>query len=305
MKKMLSCLCLLLLVNHSACDRSPKWGKVAVGKDSDGHWEAFLENNRISVRYGFKMSGENQEGMITRFVHKDYRNENIAGHLLDAAAHRGLITDAVVVEDGAAIKTIRITWEATPQSKSKFPGTAVSDISIFPDSEFIRIDYHSYCFPHVCDIGAPGGLDCPTTDTTCGGRYVIYGAHAWQETRAGMTVDSLINHPNPHHRVTDDLYPLYPNPLIDRDWGETPMDYQGWYIMGVYAPENGRGYGRIMPAETVPYIKLLWNKGFELFPCWRSDPEPHTEYLFVVTRGEKDIIETGKRLVDRAIREGV
>jgi len=280
------------------CAQSGNWGNVSVGKDSEDRWEATLENTRISVRYGFRMK-EYAEGMITDFIIKDFPDENVAGNTMDAAAHRGELINAVVVKDSPEVKTVRLEWDPTPTKK--FKGPAVSEVSIFPESPYIKIDYLSYCFPHVCDIGSPGGIRGKVTDASTGGTYVIYGAEEWQKARAKITDPELRNHPNEHHRVTDDLYPLYPKPLIDRGWGETPMSYKGWYIMGVYNEKNGRGYGRILPVAAVPYIKLLWNKGFELFPFWRTKPEPHTEYLFVVEKGPDEIISFGKSLVDMQV----
>ncbi len=282
-----------------SCSSDSSWGRIAAGKDAENRWEASLENQQIQVRYGFKLSGKSEEGMITHFIHKNFPDENAAGHLLDAAAHRGLITEAKILTDRSEIKTLQVTWQPTPAMKDRHPGPAVSEVSIFPNSRFLRIDYKSYCFPHVCDIGAPGGLDCPTTNDSCGGQYVFYGQEAWQKIRLSISADSLRNHPNPHHRVSDDLFPLYPNPVIDQGWSDqNPMSYRGWYIMGVYSKENKRGFGRVFPVDAVPYLKLLWNKGFELFPRWRSAPRPHREYLFFVLNGEQDILSLGKELAD-------
>lgn len=296
-------LCIIFFLIITNCTQEDKnWGSVTAGKDADGRWEATLENNTIFVRYGFKLSGDKEEGMITDFTLKEFPEENIAGHLMDAAASRGLITKTSIVKDNSEVKKVRVEWEPIPEKKDRFPGPAVSEISIFPNSDYIKIDYLSYCFPHVVDIGAPGGLDCPTTDPNCGGEYVIYSAKAWQKVRMNIQVDSLRNHPNEHHRVTNDLFPLYPNPLIDRNWGENKMSYKGWYIMGVYHNENKRGYGRIFTVKAVPYIKLLWNKGFELFPYWRTKPEPHAEYLFAVIKGEEEILSKGKELVEKELK---
>lgn len=181
------------------------------------------------------------------------------------------------------------------------PGPAVSEISIFPGSYFIKIDYKSYCFPHICDIGTPGGITAGITDPNAG-TYAIYGAKEWQEVRKKIENDELRNHPNEHHRLTNDLFPLYPNPLVDLTWGDCPLIYKGWFIMGVYNEDNNRGFARIVPADTVPLIKLLWNKGFEFFPCWNMPVKPYTSYLYVVTKGADEIIEEGKRLVDLETR---
>ena len=86
------------------------------------------------------------------------------------------------------------------------------------------------------------------------------------------------------------------------------MNYNGWYILGVYNPENGRGYGRVVPAEAIGYIKLLAfpanpGYGFELFPYWQTpgrNRKPYTTYLFAVTGGEQEILARGKQIADQA-----
>ena len=94
-------LATLLCLSVSGCSPQANWGTVSAGKDSEGKWQATLENSRIFVRYGFKLSGESREGMITDFFLKAHPEENIAGHLLDAAAHRGMMINAAVVRDDA------------------------------------------------------------------------------------------------------------------------------------------------------------------------------------------------------------
>lgn len=79
----------------NAANSGTMWCKAVIGKDNDGRWEAILENDRIFVRYGCKRSENNLEGMITELRTKEYPDENQAGHLLEAAAHRGLITSPV------------------------------------------------------------------------------------------------------------------------------------------------------------------------------------------------------------------
>ncbi len=281
------------------------WGDVHIGRDAEGHWEAVLENSLIRVRYGYKKPDDYRQGMITDFTLKDYPDENIAGHLMDAAAHRGEITDIELIQNDEERITIRVAWAPSPAEKKDFPEPAVSEISIFRNQPFLRIDYIAYCFPHVVDIGTPGGLECAATDASCTSRYTIYGASRWKSVRQSITADSLRHHPNEHHRVTDDLYPLYPNPLIDGGWNlaASPLSYEGWYILGVYNKMNGRGFGRVVPYDAVPYVKLLWNKGLELFPYWQQTAEPHTEYLFAGT-SPTNLMEMGKYLVDELIAKG-
>ena len=107
------------------------------------------------------------------------------------------------------------------------------------------------------------------------------------------------------HRLTDDLYPAYPFPLVDTGWGSAALDRNGWYVLGAYNTANGRGFGRVIPVDAVPYIKLLDGPriggcGFELFPWWRSRFEPFTSYLFAVTGGAEEILAVGREIADRS-----
>ena len=73
-----------------------------------------------------------------------------------------------------------------------------------------------------------------------------------------------------------------------------PLSYNGWMIMGVYNPDNNIGFGRVVPAETIRAIKLLWNKGFELFP----NNKEYTGYIYFFDNGEDGVLSPGKSIVD-------
>ena len=271
-------------------DYGSSWGRVSASKDPEGNWAAVLENNKIAIRYGFKMSGDKEEGMITRFILKEFPEENIAGALLEASAHRGLISNAEVIKDSGDEKSIRLEWVPTPGSKDRHPGPAISEISIYPDRNYIRIIYKSFCFPHICDIASPGGMQAAGTESDCGGKYRIYGYENedpplyekclyWEEDGCiGCEGENA-----PPEGIAGD---------------PSQLSYKGWFIMGVYYEVNQHGYGRIFPVENMRVIKLLWNKGFELFPKGENVPC----YLFPVTGGGDEIIQTGKKLVDEIIQ---
>ena len=53
-----------------------------------------------------------------------------------------------------------------------------------------------------------------------------------------------------------------------------------------------------MPVEHIDIIKLLWGKGFELFPHFHREHESFTGYLFVFTGGKQGALELGKRIVE-------
>ncbi len=260
------------------------WGEIRTGADGAGQWGVVLENDLIRVHYGCGITNNQLQTYIRGFVVKSLGESQ--GHWLDSAAHRTSLRDVQLVRDDAEAKTVRLTW-----STVRFDGPAVSEVSIFPGSRVVRIDYLQAGFPHICDLGTPGG-------SREGGQYAIYGAEEWQKARQAMDEPELRNHANEHHRLTDDLHPIYPFPLRDKPWGPSPMDYHGWYILGVYDGDGGRGFARVVPADVMTYIKLLWGKGLEFFPHWRSEWRPYTSYLFAVTGGREDVIRTGMRIVD-------
>jgi hypothetical protein len=284
----------LICLANLSCAANKDWGRVCpapsryrvcVGKDSDGHWEATLENSKIRIRYGFKVSGSSAESMITDCIIKDFPDNNLAGALLDASCHRGLLTKAEIVKDSPDEKTVYLEWVPVPKSAKKHPGPARAEISIFPDSMVLKINYISFCFPHVCDIGLMADR---VTDANCGGRYRIYGYEKehfplyedclyWEE-------DGCMGCSGEH--ASADGFALDPGPL----------NYNGWYVMGVYLEDSGLGFGRVMPVENMRVIKLLWNKGFELFPKGENVPC----YLFLFTGGADDVINIGTKLADKA-----
>lgn len=257
------------------------WGQVRVGRDAQGHLEAVLENHRLRVRYGLKYPkypDDEVESVITDLVLQDAPQVNQAGHLMDAAAWRAPLTRAEIKQDTLSVKTVHLEWAGQRQ----YPGAA-ADVSIYPDGPFVRTDYLSWCV-NVVDIGWPGG-------TRTAAEYVIYGADAWKRGQL-----------------------LYPQVYFDRWPGDIghenvtevddpgPLDYHGWFIMGVYNPANGIGYGQVVPVEAVDVIKLLKferdGMGFELFPYFHRPHQPFRGYLYAVTGGAQEIISLGQRLAD-------
>lgn len=68
--------------------------------------------------------------------------------------------------------------------------------------------------------------------------------------------------------------------------------------MGVYDEETGSGFGRLMPYDQIDIVKLLSNRGFEFFPCFRRPHQSFTGYLFAVNGGAKEILDQGRKLAD-------
>ncbi|GAN31524.1 LamG-like jellyroll fold domain-containing protein [Candidatus Brocadia sinica] len=248
-----------------------EWGSISIGTDTAGALEVSLENSKIRLKYGRFFGGDHYEHVIKDLVIKSV-NEDQAGLYLDACANRGTLTTAYVVQDGADVKTVRLEWDN---------GAKVSEVSIFPDSYYIKTKYIRYG-TNIVDQGSPGG------GGSSSGVYEIYGASEWKRG-----------------------YVIYPNIYFDRYPGDVgyqniteidqpgPLDYHGWFIMGVYNVANGRGFGRVAPVSQIDIIKLLWKTGFELFPTFSRPHSPYTGYLFVVTGGgANEILSRGRNLAD-------
>ena len=257
---------------NSLLEPGGDWGKVKVGKDCYGQWEVFLENSQLKVRYGTK---RRIQAYITNFLIKSV-HKNLAGVCLDGSAHRDEIVYADVLRDAPDEKTVRIIWRNNPNTQMDPYAIARSEISIYPDSKFIKIKYIDFVFAHIAEHG-----------TNEWGTYKIYG----------------YDNPNP---------PLYEDCFFWRDGrygcpgeqsrddgvGDDPraLNYNGCFIMGVYNKADGIGYGRVMPIENVHTIKLLFKTGFELF---LKDP-PFESWLFAVTEGGDEVISLGKFLANTA-----
>jgi len=266
------------------------WVKVEIGKDRYDKWQVTLENDLLKCRYGWSFHNDPVGGQsyIREFRLKSV-NQSMGDWLDAAAGKRGPFTNITLVYDGSDRKTVRLEWNN---------GDNVQDVTIYPNSLVLKIDYIRIVgFPHIVDVGSHGG-------SLYNPKFTMYGAEEWQALRKTNTTPSLLNHYNEHHRLTHDLYPMYPYPVIDtNDWYRfepTPLNYNGYLILGVYKSASGVGYGRVMPYDVVNYLKLL-DDGFEFFPFWRGPVRkfPFTGYLFLVDGGGSDeIIATGTGIVD-------
>ncbi|MBK8088857.1 MAG: hypothetical protein IPK31_13450 [Chitinophagaceae bacterium] len=259
---------------------------------------AILENSLLKIKYSqrtFKDSATNN--IITELLIKSANNENQAdssgqvdGVWMGYGIGRGVLSNGSFIKyDGDDMKILHLEWGN---------GQVIQELTIYPDNPVIKIDYIKYGV-NIVDIGLPGGSK---------GIYSFYGGVEWQQLRQSIKDTALINNSNEHHKLTGVLYPAYPNPIIDiPDWKglePTPMNYKGYIIMGLYNSKNGRGFGRVMPVNSINYLKLLWNRGFEGFPYWMGDGKKRglrpafTGYLFIVTGEANEIVNLGKSIAD-------
>ena len=135
------------------------WGSVTVGLDGGGRWQAILENSQIRVRYGYFVQGTEQTAildMIIKSVGEDQVGSDSGNNYLDASATRGLMTNATIKYDGPDRKTVSLEWDG---------GNEIQEVTIYPDSTYIQIDYVKYGV-NIVELGTPGG--------TTNGTYEFY-----------------------------------------------------------------------------------------------------------------------------------
>lgn len=123
---------------------------------------------------------------------------------------------------------------------------------------------------NIVDIASPGGAKS--------GVYAIYGAERWK--RAILLYPKVYFDRNPkymgHENITE----------VDE---AGPLDYAGRFIMGVYNPSNGRGFGRVAPVEAI-----------ELFPHFRRPKRAFSSRLYFVTGGREEILSAGTALARKS-----
>jgi hypothetical protein len=238
------------------------WGRVTVSGTS-----VTLENSRVRARYGEYMTPDvgPKDAIVELAILPG--GFNLAGRIDSRAASHSKgkanrISTIEIVRDDAQRKTARLD----------FGGAAVQEVSIYPDAPWLEITYQRHDV-NIFDTAGPK-LE-----------YEIFGAAEWA-TACGWT----------------DPYPAYPDNYYRSEWGAPgPLGYRGRFILGAYDRASGRGYGRVMPVADVDVVKLLFSRGFEMFPHYRPRREQRsfTGYLFVVTGGAQEIIAVGKRLAER------
>ena len=247
------------LFAFSSSGISAEWGSIHAGRDANGTLTAGLENDLIAVQWGrVKLASGELEDCITKFTIKSV-GQNQVHQFFDEGTTAKLIR-AEVKENSPQRKTLRLVWS---------DGAKLQDVTVFPDKPYIKIDYHRYP-KWMVEIGKPGGLEK-------NGKFAIYGAKAYGK--------DLLQYPQVY----------YPGPQSDQPG---PLNYKGWFIVGVFNPKNGIGFGRVMPFDVVDVIKLLWGGGMEFLSYFGPKHKPFTGYLFAVTGGADEIIRMGKQIVD-------
>ena len=274
-------MCCLAMALFS-CKLNKDWGKVSVGQDKKGNWEAYLENDKIKVRYGYGMGQGDAESCIREVILKDHPDDNLAGALIDGSANRGLLTRAEVIKDGRDEKKVYLEWAPVPGMKKLFPGPAKCEVSVFRNSRILKVKYIDFCFAHICDIG----LDRKhLLDKYWGGVTRVYG----------FNKDSIPQYEDCLYWLKYGIFgcdSIHTKNGVEGEPGQ--LSYKGQMIMGVYNKANNLGFGRVLPADNIRCIKILWNKGFEIFPQGKN----YTGYIYFFDNGENGVLTTGKDIAD-------
>lgn len=244
---------------------------------------AELENSVLRVRYE-RYTDQNdgsEQFTIREFRLKRVDLDQAGPGYLDAGYNRAALTSAEVVYDGEDRKTLRLEWTSKPDVGLPPNQKLISEISIFPNSPFIKIDYIDIDWAVVIvDLGRPGGV--------ANGQHAAYGGDSW--------VRGYVAAP-------DTYYSRVPADGLNDPADGGSLNYNDHFILAAYNPANNVGYGRTMPIADTRAIKLLFSanarQGFEWFPPQPPDDNiPYTSFIFAATGGPDELIALGKTLVD-------
>jgi hypothetical protein len=260
--------CVLSLSGGAAFAALPS---VAIARDAAGRLEATLENDRLRLRIGWRKFRK-EEGFITSARIATAASEEQADDRIDAAANRGTIRSITHLDGDPSQPGVRVEWNDLEGKHI----AGIEEISLRAGSAALRIQYIEWPV-NIVDIGSPGGA--------ARGEYVLHGDTRWKREKV-----------------------LYPQIYFDRAPSNAgyqnivepdqpgSLDCGGSFVMGVFNPANGRGFGRVAPVESIDIVKLLHGRGFELFPCFRRPHRPFPSYLYFVTGGREEILDVGRQL---------
>jgi len=248
-------------------------------------------NDQFAFCYSRKTFGDQAVNHVMTSLALKKQGKELASGQMDgvwvgfARGYSTLSSLDVLVSTNAEL-VFKATWSSTEGR------CCVRTIKILDGSPVLKIAYGEYGV-NVVDLGYQRGK----TDTAC--TYTIHGADAWVMERKAMTDQALRQVPNPHDKLTDELYPSYPFPLYRRVWSSHPaLSYNGYMLMGITYPGASDGYVRIMPTQHIEIIKLVSSSGFECFPHYGNPHEPFTGALIPFADGVEAAIEAAKKIID-------
>jgi hypothetical protein len=260
------------------------WGNAEIGQAPDGSIYARLENSCLFAEYALHdcKSTEGYESPLRHFRAKNTGEDHAQPHegdvhsRIDAAADRGALVKASLARETEDSITLHLEWAPV-----KLP-ISVQEVTIFKDQPYLKVDYLAW-FVNIVDIASPGGCK--------NGQYHIYGAEYWKR---------------PYTYYEDIYYCRHPGDVGYQNITEiddpTPLTYRDHFIMGVFNPANGRGFGRVAPVEATDIIKLLLSdkshRGFEIFAYYAREHKPFYNYIYAFDDGAEGVVQVGKMIVD-------
>ncbi|MBD3288806.1 hypothetical protein GF337_08395 [candidate division KSB1 bacterium] len=265
-------LFLSLIFMMLSCSQSVDWGSVNIEKTGQDEYHIVLENRLIRVTYGRAKDGKDK---LIEFYCKQTNRKigefDSRHHPRDPYFHT--LKNAEIVEDNSHRKTVRLDY-----------GTRVEDVAVTKGTPFVEMNYHILNdYGHTYDRAGPGG------------DYVIYGAEKWFEIKRSLP-DTTSDRSNKKPINQSELYPFYDNSYYRPEWGKpNPLSYKGWLILGMHQG-NGMGYGILIPADKIKWLKLMGNSGgFE-----RAMNSPYRAFYYAVPKGRKEhIIKMGINFIDK------
>ncbi len=252
-----------------------------------GNSYVVLENSTLRVEY-LPFYADFDQFAIRHFTIKvGGGGDQVCGcgqhYYIDADAGRGVLADAWIVQDDDQRKTVHLEWFKNGDTSRRI----IHEVSIYPWGCFIRVDYINVKYgTNLVDLGTPGGV--------MNGAHVAYGAADW--VRGYVTHD--------YAPTVGSYYNRYPPDGVNDPADGGSLNYNDQFIVGVYNPANGIGFGRVAPVADTSILKLLLTessrRGLELFPHpFGLSHQPFTGYIFGVTGGgEGELLSTGMMLAD-------
>jgi hypothetical protein len=271
---------------------------ISISRDSElnDFLEIKLENSVfravIRARERFIKTNGKYDHCIRDWVIKAADEDQVEA-CIDGSAHRPYCRKAVMTHDDDVKKSVELFYGDED--------TFVYEYTIYANNPVIEVDYISYggnpkygSWCNIVDIATPGGIDKKFTATTR-----IYGQENW--------VRDLVYHEDCYWSIHHDPKKSFYRIVDDASAGS--LNYKDHLILVVGNPDNGRGFGRVIPIYRegvqggVRVLKLLWDVGFEPFIRTGQDYRPSFKgYLFIFDDGLDQAIEMGKSVVDKALQ---
>lgn len=291
--KILTCL---LVVCVCCCTSSPDdWGSITI-KPVDDSYEVTLENSQFRAVYKKSPNpwAHRHPTCLVEYYYKKIDKELIENgrwdDILDPLDHskkpavpehhyREHLLSVEIIYNGSDKKTVRLNWENTEE-----------EVTIFPDSPVLQIDYIRW-YVLITDWS-----DWPKEgDVYKEQMFAVYGADKWHRT---YDPADTVRTPGVAYNK---MYFNRADRDAEKQGGKDPVDggplnYKGYFIVGAYKKATGAGYARLIPVRRMNVL-ILWSyRGWEFFPAGK---ERFTTYLYPVSGGAEEIIETGKKIADK------